>query len=92
MYANFQNFAKEFKISEEILQYARVGPNPKEIKEISPFSLKNLIDDYIKIEIYILSKEIERRSSTKQSFFVEGVNENLRKRLKGDWLRWWDEN
>jgi len=135
MYANLQHLTKEISLSEEILYFIRGGANVKEIKEIFPFSIKNLIDDYIKIstkffeylndmpddqifekpsdayekwyeriqrialhfmghtgEIFILRKEIEGRGSIKQRFFVDGVNENLRKRLKDEWLRWWDEN
>ena len=134
MYANLQYFTKEIKLSEDITYYASPGVKPKEIKETSPFSIKNLIDDYIKIStkfikhlydmpddqlyqntskieyekwyeriqrialhfmghtghISILRKEIE--GIIEGYFFVDGVNEKLRKRLKNEWLRWWDEN
>ncbi len=40
--------------------------------------------------ISILRKEIE--GIIEGYFFVDGVNDNLRKRLKDDWLRLWEEN
>ena len=49
MYSYLQFFTNNLKLSDDILHYTRYGANPKEIEESPPFSVKDLIDTYIKI-------------------------------------------